>query len=164
MEPNKSTAGGRVFLITRKGKTSFSVSRVGKLSKGMSKKEILDVLRGLAPKKSTTAVAVTKTGAIRAAARARKGGGKNKTSNKLARLAAMVRGTVTLTNKKSKVSAAGKGKAKGKAKTSAKSKAKSSSGARLKGLPRNVTIRLSGKGKRTFKSSKAKTAKGKSKK
>jgi len=161
MEPNKSSASGRVFVIKRKGKTSFSVSRVGKLSKGMSKREILDVLRGLAPKKSTTAVAVTKTGAVRLAARAKKGGGKNKTSARLARLAAMIRGTATLTNKKSKAKASAKGKGKGKA--SSKSKAKTSQRVSLKGLPRNVTIRLSGKGKRALK---AKTSKksGKGKK
>jgi hypothetical protein len=94
MEANKGKAirgsrmGYRVFVLSSTKSGGYSVRRVGRLLKGMTTEEVMDILRGLAPRKSTTAVAVTKTGSIHLAARARKRGGKTKTSAKVARLAA----------------------------------------------------------------------------
>lgn len=95
-----SGKGYRVFVLTRKGKgkgkTSFSVSRVGRLVPGLTTEEVLAILKKLAPKKTTTAVAVTKTGTIHLAARAKKRGGKDKTSQRIARVAATTKGKVQL--------------------------------------------------------------------
>ena len=104
MEANKkkknkggSKKGYRVFLLTRESDRTYSASRIGRLAKGLSTKEVLDVLKALAPRKSTTAVAVTKTGTIHLAARKGKVGGKNRTSARVARLAARARkpGTIS---------------------------------------------------------------------
>jgi hypothetical protein len=93
-----SGKGYRVLVLTRKGKgkTSFSVSRVGRLVPGLTTEEVLAILKKLAPKKTTTAVAVTKTGTIHLAARAKKRGGKDKTSQRVARVAATTKGKVQL--------------------------------------------------------------------
>ena len=80
-------AGYRVFLLAKKG-DDYSAKLVGKLAGGLTTAEVMAILKKMAPKKSTTAVAVTKTGTISLSARARKAGGKNKTSQKAARLAA----------------------------------------------------------------------------
>lgn len=81
-----SAQGYRVLVLVKKG-DSYTARRVGRLAKGLSATDILTILKKLAPKKSTTAVALTKAGTIHLAARARKAGGKNKTSQKIARLA-----------------------------------------------------------------------------
>lgn len=54
------------------GHENYSVRRVGHFAKGVQRKDVLSTLKKLAPKKSTTAVAITKTGTIHLAARARK--------------------------------------------------------------------------------------------
>lgn len=95
-----SKKGYRVFLLTREGDRSYTVSRIGRLAKGLSTHDVMEVLRGLAPRKSTTAVAVTKTGTIHLAARAGKKGGKNRTSARVARLAAKARSTGTVMEKR----------------------------------------------------------------
>lgn len=106
MEANKkkgkrgSRKGYRVFLLTRESDLSYTVSRVGRLAKGLSTHDVMEVLRGLAPRKTTTAVAVTKTGTIHLAARAGKKGGKNRTSARVARLAAKARATGTVMEKR----------------------------------------------------------------
>ena len=108
MEANKkkrknkggSKKGYRVFLLTRESDLSYTVSRVGRLAKGLSTHDVMEVLRGLAPRKTTTAVAVTKTGTIHLAARAGKKGGKNHTSARVARLAAKARATGTVMEKR----------------------------------------------------------------
>lgn len=83
-----SAKGGyRVLVLVKKG-AEYTARRIGRTAKGLSAAEILTILKKLAPKKSTTAVAITKTGTIHLAARARKAGGKNKTSQKIVRLAA----------------------------------------------------------------------------
>ena len=86
-----SAMGYRVLVLVKTGADSYTARRVGRLAKGMTSAEILTILKKLAPKKSTTAVAVTKSGSIHLAARARKAGGKNKTSQRVARIAAKAR-------------------------------------------------------------------------
>jgi len=112
MEANKrkrknkggSKKGYRVFLLTRESDLTYSAARVGRLAKGLPTKEVLEILKGLAPRKSTTAVAVTKTGTIHLAARGGRAGGKNRTSARVARLAARARkpGTISEQRKMSK--------------------------------------------------------------
>jgi hypothetical protein len=101
-----SGKGYRVFVLTRKGKgkgkTSFSVTRIGRLVKGLTSAEVMTILKKLAPKKTTTAVAVTKTGTIHLAARAKKRGGKDKTSQRVARVAAAARGNMRVDSKPGK--------------------------------------------------------------
>jgi len=108
-----SGKGYRVFVLTRKGKgkgkTSFSVSRVGRLVPGLTTEEVLAILKKLAPKKTTTAVAVTKTGTIHLAARAKKRGGKDKTSQRVARVAAATRGNVRIAPESLKFTSHGAG-------------------------------------------------------
>lgn len=108
MEANKkkrknkggSKKGYRVLLLTHESGRTYTASRVGRLAKGLSTKEVLEILKGLAPRKRTTAVAVTKTGTIHLAARAGKAGGKNRTSARVARLAAKTRSTGTVMEKR----------------------------------------------------------------
>lgn len=89
-----SAAGYRVFVLTTKrnkrGIKATFAKPVGRLAKGLTTAEALEILKRLAPKKSTTAVAITKTGTIHLAARARKSGGKSKTSQALVRSASKV--------------------------------------------------------------------------
>lgn len=82
-----SAAGYRVLVLAKKGE-NYSARLVGRLAKGLTTAEVMAILKKLAPKKSTTAVAITKTGTIHLAARAKKAGGRNKTSQKAAHLAA----------------------------------------------------------------------------
>ena len=97
---SKSGARGyHVLVLTKKG-DDYTARRVGRLPKGVASAEILALLKKLAPKKSTTAVAVTKTGTIHLAARARKAGGKNKTSQKAARSALKTKKTKRKTTKR----------------------------------------------------------------
>jgi hypothetical protein len=86
-----SSKGYRVLVLTKTGADSYTVKHAGRLAKGLSKAEVLDVLKHLAPRKTTTALAVTKTGSVHLAARAKKAGGSNKTSRKIARIAAKKR-------------------------------------------------------------------------
>lgn len=82
-----SAQGYRVLVLVKKG-SEYTARRIGRTAKGLSSTEILTILKKLAPKKSTTAVAITKAGTIHLAARARKAGGKNKTSQKIVHIAA----------------------------------------------------------------------------
>jgi hypothetical protein len=86
-----SSKGYRVLVLTKTGADAYTVRHAGRLAKGLSKAEVLDILKHLAPRKTTTAVAITKTGSVHLAARAKKVGGSNKTSRKIARIAAKKR-------------------------------------------------------------------------
>lgn len=86
-----SGKGYRVLVLTKTSANTYTVKHAGRLVKGLSRLEVLEVLKRLAPRKTTTALAVTKTGSVHLAARAKKVGGSNKTSRKIARIAAKKR-------------------------------------------------------------------------
>jgi len=82
-----SGMGYRIFVLKRVKSGGYSVRRPGRLAKGMTTDQVMEVLRRLAPHKGMTAVAVTPTGSIHLSAQAGKRGGKTKTSAKVASIA-----------------------------------------------------------------------------
>jgi hypothetical protein len=79
----------RVFRLVNQGHGKWVANRSGIIDSKTSPQDAMEILRGLSTK-NTTAVVVTQAGAIRLAARAGKKGGKDKTSAKVAKIAAGV--------------------------------------------------------------------------